>query len=417
MPFNSGDNLDSLLLAGDLDFSLTVEGESPGLPCFKGVVDFFVSEEYLDLVLGGDLECSLIRGEEPDLLRNGDLDFFNSRESVLHLPSGEVAFFFSSEKAPDVICLGEADFCFKGDGDPDLLHLRGDVLGFSLTATDLPDLLCCNRGVDLGSGEAVCLDGDKEFSLVDDSEEPDRLCLGGDLNFFFSPGDEPDFEDNFVLIFSSGEDSDLFRRIGNLSSRSEDDLDLLRSAGDLDFLLNAGDEPDRLLLERILDFSSTPKETSGFFVGLGGDPDMLLGDILDLFFSGGGVLDWLCLAGDLDFFFGAGEEPDLLRLGDNLDFFFGLGEELERLCRGDVLDFFFFDLEEEPDRLLLGDNWDFFFAFGREPDRLRLGDTRTLLLDSGDEPDWLRLKGLLGLSLILEEELDRLLLEEILEVL
>lgn len=83
----------------------------------------------------------------------------------------------------------------------------------------------------------------------------------------------------------------MFRLLGNLSSRSEDDLDLLRPAGDLDFLLNAGDEPDRLLLESILDFSSTTKETSGFFVGLGGDPDLLLGDILGLFLSGGGVLD------------------------------------------------------------------------------------------------------------------------------
>lgn len=165
MPFNSGDDLDPLLLAGDRDFSFTAEVETPGLLCFKGVVDFFVSGEYLDLVLGGDLECSLISGEEPDLLCLGDLDFFNSRESVLHLPSGEVDFFFSSEKDPGR--LGEADFCFKGNGDPDLLRRSGD-LGFSLIARDLPDLLRCNGGVDLGSGEAVCLEGDTEFSFVDD---------------------------------------------------------------------------------------------------------------------------------------------------------------------------------------------------------------------------------------------------------
>lgn len=110
----------------------------------------------------------MINGEELDLLCLGDLDFFNSRESILHLPTGEVDFFRSSEKDPDAVCFGEADFCLEGDGDPDLLHLRRGDLGFSLTDTDLPVLLRCNGGVDLVSGEAVRLEGDTEFSFIDE---------------------------------------------------------------------------------------------------------------------------------------------------------------------------------------------------------------------------------------------------------
>lgn len=157
------------------------------------------------------------------------------------------------------------------------------------------------------------------------------------------PGDDLDF------VFTSGEDSDLLRLLDNLSSTSGEDPDVLPLAGELDFLLDAGDEPDRLLLEAILDFSSIPDETSVLFASLCNELDLLLEDTLDLFFTTGGVLDWLCLAGDLDFFLGVGKERDLLRLGDNLDFLFSRGEELERLRRGGVCDFFFLDLGDEPE--------------------------------------------------------------------
>lgn len=124
----------------------------------------------MDLLLEGDLDCSLTNGEEPDLLRlAGDLDFFNSKEPVVHFPSGEVDSFFSSKDDPDVVRLGgDRDFSLKAGGDPDKLCLRTGDLGFSFAARDLPDLLCCNGGVDFGSGEAVRLGGDNEFSFVDD---------------------------------------------------------------------------------------------------------------------------------------------------------------------------------------------------------------------------------------------------------
>ncbi|KAL8176903.1 UNVERIFIED_CONTAM: hypothetical protein K2H54_039988, partial [Gekko kuhli] len=155
----------------DLDFSFIAEGEGPDLTCFKGEVDFFTSGEYLDLLLGDDLDCSSISGEEPDLLRLGDnLDFFNfGEESILCFPSGEMDFFFGSEEDPDEGLLGgEADLSLTAGGDLDLLCLRTGDLDFSLAARDLPDLLRCNGGVDFGSREVARLGGDKEFSFADD---------------------------------------------------------------------------------------------------------------------------------------------------------------------------------------------------------------------------------------------------------
>lgn len=157
------------------------------------------------------------------------------------------------------------------------------------------------------------------------------------------PGGDLDF------VFTSGEDTDLLRLLNNLSSTSGEDPDVLPLGGVSDFLLEDGDEPERLLLEAILDFSSIAEEPSVLLAGLCNEPDLLLEDALDLFFTTGGDLDWLRLEGDLDFFFDVGEERDLLRLGDNLDFFLRLGEELERLRRGGVCDFFFLDLGDEPE--------------------------------------------------------------------
>lgn len=115
LSFNSGGDLDLLLLVGDPDFSFTVCGESPDLTCCTGD-NFFKSGEYLDLPLGDDLGCSWVNGEESDLpCLGGDLDFFNSKEiSVMHFPRGERDFFFTSEEDPDEMCLeGEADLSLK----------------------------------------------------------------------------------------------------------------------------------------------------------------------------------------------------------------------------------------------------------------------------------------------------------------
>lgn len=168
MPLNSGDDLDPLLLAGE-DFSFAAGGESPDLTCLRGDKDFFTSGEYLDLPLGGDLGCSFTDGEEPDLLRRGgDLDFFNSKESIFPFSTGEVDFFFISE-TPDAVRLGgETDCSLSSGGEPDLLCLSCGDLGFSFTATDLPVRLRCNGDVDVRSGEVACLGGDKELSFVDD---------------------------------------------------------------------------------------------------------------------------------------------------------------------------------------------------------------------------------------------------------
>lgn len=101
--------------------------------------------------------------------------------------------------------------------------------------------------------------------------EVDRLRLGDDLISFFSPGDDP----ALGFVFTSGEDSDLFRLLGNLFSGSGEDPDLLCLEGDFDFLRSAGDEPDRLLFEVILVFSSAAEETSDFLVSLGDEPELL----------------------------------------------------------------------------------------------------------------------------------------------
>lgn len=122
------------------------------------------------MVLGGDLDCSLVNGEEPDVLRLGDdLAFFNSKESFLHLSSGEEDFFFISNEDPDATGLrGERDVSLKARGDLHLLCLWCGDVGFSFVATDLPDLLCCSGDADFDSGEAARLIGDKEFSFADD---------------------------------------------------------------------------------------------------------------------------------------------------------------------------------------------------------------------------------------------------------
>lgn len=122
------------------------------------------------MVLGGDLDCSLVTGEEPDVLCLGDdLVFFNSKESFLHLSSGEDDFFLISNEDPGATGLrGERDVSLKARGDLDPLCLRCGDLGFSFVPTDLPDLLCCSGDADFDSGEAARLIGDKEFSFADD---------------------------------------------------------------------------------------------------------------------------------------------------------------------------------------------------------------------------------------------------------
>lgn len=117
--------------------------------------------------------------------------------------------------------------------------------------------------------------------------ELDRLRLGDDPISFFSIGDDPALD----FVFTSGEDSDLFRLLGNLISGSGEDPDMLRLEGDFDFFRSAGEEPDRLLFEVLLAFSSAAEETSDFLVSLGDEPELLRGDILVLFLRAGGDLD------------------------------------------------------------------------------------------------------------------------------
>lgn len=50
---------------------------------------------------------------------------------------------------------------------------------------------------------------------------------------------------------------------------------MLRLEGDFDFFRSVGEEPDRLLFEMLLAFSSAAEETSDFLVSLGDEPELL----------------------------------------------------------------------------------------------------------------------------------------------